>query len=306
MDDRLGNLLLVLALGAVAWAGGCGGTDVPEPAGDRLTVFVGVEPVAYLVRRVSGPHADVHVLVPAGQDPHTFQPTPRQMTSLGRASLFFKVGLPLEERLLEKLQQSHPELTVIDTAEGIKKRMLRGPGEHEEHDGHDHAEEMSGADPHVWLVPALVRIQAENIAEALRRADPDHAEDYTSNLAGLLQEIDALDAKIRRRLEPHKGRAFYVFHPSYGYFADAYGLKQEAVEVGGRKPTARQLRALMHKAQAENVQVVFAQPQFDQHSARVVADAIGGTVVTIDPLAEDVLANLDAMSEKIAAALEKQ
>ena len=97
----------------------------------------------------------------------------------------------------------------------------------------------------------------------------------------------------------------WLFHPAFGYFAQAYGLEQQAVEVAGKTPTPRQLTGLIRKAKADGVTLIFVQPQFDQRSAAVVAKAIGGAVVPMDPLAKDVLANLKTMATKVEKAMIK-
>ena len=102
-----------------------------------------------------------------------------------------------------------------------------------------------------------------------------------------------MHARIAAALEPYRGQRFYVFHPAFGYFADAYGLRQEAVEAGGKVAHARSnFAALIQKAREDGVKIIFVQPQFDQRTAETVAEAIGGRVVPIDPLAKDVLAEL--------------
>ena len=103
-----------------------------------------------------------------------------------------------------------------------------------------------------------------------------------------------------------KGRDLFVFHPAYGYFARQYGLTQVAVETGGRQPSARHLAELIDRARARDVRVIFVQPQFARHSARAVADAIGGAVVPLDPLAEDYLGNLEQMASTVESALQRQ
>jgi zinc transport system substrate-binding protein len=299
----------------------CGCAPRTPQAAARLETFAGVPPLAYLIERIGGAHVAVRVLVQPGQDPHTFEPSPRQMMALGRATVYFEVGMPFERTLLARIRRSRPDLTVVDTAKGIQKRMMaehhheqagheehaheaEGAVEAESHEGHDGLNEED-ADPHVWLSPSLLKVQARNIADALIAADPAHAADYRKNLDTVLKDVDATDAHVRKVLAPYKGQSFYVFHPAFGYFADAYGLKQEAVEVEGKSPSPRQLAELIHKARAENVHIIFVQPQFASASAAAVASSIDGAVVPMDSLAKDVLKNLDDMAAKIDAALNK-
>ncbi len=265
-----------------------------------LQVGVSIKPLGCLVERIGGEHVAVQVLVGPGRNPHAFEPTPRQLAALGRVKLFFKIGIPLEDRLLAKLQGQNRRLIVVDAGRGIKRRTMVDTcciGNHD--DRHNRHYSTRQLDPHVWLSPPLLKIQAKNIADALERLDPKHADDYRRNLAVLLKQIDAVHAKIARALKPYRGRSFYVFHPAFGYFADAYGLKQHPVEVRGRSPTPRQLRTLIKKAKAENVKIIFVQPQLDRRSAQAVAEAVGGAVVQIDPLAGDVLKNLEDIAAKI-------
>ena len=290
-------LLLVLL-------GGCIPPPADEPADGPLKVFVGIPPLAYLAERIGGEHVAVQVLLPTGQDPHTFQLTPKQVVVLSRAQLFFKIGLPFENRLAEKLAHDPRLPQVVDVTDGIKKRRMdadcRGHGADDHAEENEHGEEW---DPHVWLSPPLLKTQAASIAAALERADPAHEKDYQTNLAHLCEDLDATSAKIAEALAPLRGQAFFVFHPALGYFADAYGLKQEAVEAGGKSPTPRQLGALIEKAKAQHVKIIFVQPQFDQHRAQTVAKAIGGSVVRIDPLAKDVLRNLADIAAQIKQGL---
>jgi zinc transport system substrate-binding protein len=118
-------------------------------------------------------------------------------------------------------------------------------------------------------------------------------------------DLDQVNAKIARVLAPMKGKEIFVFHPAYGYFTHRYGLKQVAVETGGKEPSAKQLAALIDKAKAANVKVIFVQPQFDKKNAETVAKTIGGAVVSLNPLAVDYIKNLDEMASKVESALSK-
>ncbi len=288
----------------------------PSPAEGKLSVFVAVPPQALFAERVGGEHVAVRVLVGAGQDPHVFEPTPKQVVELSRADLYLRVGVPLERRLVPRIERTG--VKVIDTIAGIERRMMEEEhGHHHEHahheaehghghhdDGHEDEEEDDElADPHVWLSPPLIAVQARNMAEAFIAADPAHEADYRRNLDTFLEELDAVHEQIRQMLAPYRGESFYVFHPAFGYFADAYGLEQRAVEVAGKSPTAKQLAGLIARARAEGVRVIFVQPQFDPRAAASVAAAIDGAVVALDPLARDVLGNLREMADKIEQAL---
>ena len=152
--------------------------------------------------------------------------------------------------------------------------------------------------------PRLVKRQARTICRELCRLAPVHREAFESNCAVFESDLDRVDARIAETLAPLRGREFYVFHPAFGYFADAYGLKQVAVETGGKQPTAKQLQALIEQARSADVKLIFVQPQFTKQSAEVVARAIGGAVVPLDPLAENYLENLLHVASKIEMALE--
>ncbi len=281
-------------------------TASPADSGvEPLEAFAGIPPVAYLVQQIGGPYVRVEVLVQAGQDPHVFEPTPRQVIRLSRASLFFRVGMPFEDRLIEPLVGRLAHFAVVDATAGIARRAPchasedgRGARDHDDDEGH--------ADPHVWLSPPLLKTMAANVAAALCQADPLHEQVYQTNLRMLHAELDALDRRIAESLLPYRGQAFYVFHPAFGYFADTYGLRQESVEVEGKLPAPRQVFGLIAKARADHVKIIFLQPQFNQQIAASIAQASGGAVtpgavVRMDDLAFDVVANLDDVARKIAA-----
>jgi zinc transport system substrate-binding protein len=303
--------LLSVALGAAGPA-----ADAPTAP---LPVFVSILPQAWFVERIGGPYVDVGVLVGAGQSPHAFDPTPRQVTRLAQARIFLRIGWPFEKELLRKAEAVNPNLIVIDTREGVPLRWMTPAEADADANGrtppgaadqaaagaadHPAAGRAGDPDPHSWLNPRLAKVQAATIEKALAAADPAHADAFRKNLAALLEDLDRLDARLREVLAPLKGKAFFVYHPAFGYFADAYGLVQVPVEIEGKEPGARQLAALVARAKADGVRIIFVQPQFSARSARAVAEAIGGAVIPMDPLAGDYAANLLDMAGKIRQAL---
>ncbi len=282
-----------LVLLAVA---GC--SDKPRPSGgDKPAVFACIAPHGYFARRIAGGLVDVQVLVSAGANPHTYEPAAIQMVALSRADLYFRAGMPFETALCDKLAGMKDGPRIIDLLAGID--LLADCGE----DAKQHADHEHGGDPHIWLAPKLAARQASTICEAMCQALPEHAEQFRRNAAALTAELHELDAKIAAALAPVKGRTFFVFHPAFGYFAAAYGLEQQAVETGGKSPSLKDIANLIAKAKAENVRVIFVQPQFSTQAARTIADEIGGVVVPIDDLAEDYVANMQVLAEKVRSAL---
>lgn len=304
--------LSALAFLAVACLS-CGGAgqDVGAPASEagvdtRVNVFASIEPLADVVERIGGLRVRVGVLVKAGQDHHTFEPTPKQMAAMADARLYFEVGtLPFEGALVGRLSELAPDVNVVDVSKGVRLRAIEEHGD--EHGHAEHAGEHGmGADPHIWLGPEELRVIAANVAEGLASAFPEYAEEFQHNLGTFVEALSAVDADVRKRLEPHKGKAVFVFHPAFGYFTDAYGLRQKAVEIQGKSPTPKQIQDIIEEAKAENARVLFVQPQYDKKSAEAVADAIGGTVIEADPLAKDVLKNLEDIAIKTEQALTAQ
>lgn len=292
-------LFLIAVLGTACWHTARGQV---EPS--RITVFASILPQSYFLERIGGDHVQVEVLVGKGQSPHTYEPTPKQMARLHEARALFLIGVGFERGLLKKIGQIHPNLVMVETQKGVPTRTLAGHDHGGGRKGHGHQRAGSAAgapDPHIWMSPSLAKIVAQNIHDALCRLDPSRRQQYTMNLISFQNDLDRVDDRIARALAPLKGRKMYVFHPAFGYFADAYGLIQVPIEVEGKEPGARQLATLIDRARKDGVRVIFVQPQFSSKSAAVVAESIGGTVIPIDPLSKEYLANL----ETIASAVEQ-
>ena len=284
-----------------------------------VSAFCSIAPQEFFVERVGGDLVSVKVLVGSGQSPHMFEPTPRQMADLAESDVYFAIGLPFEDRLLGRVEELGSGIQVVDTSEGIPRRRVEDAHRHDEEDGSgdysegahstDHASsahdgERGGLpDPHTWLNPRLAKIQARNICGALKELVPEHAAAFETNLSRLLHDLDALDAELTDALGPLAGESIYVFHPAFGYFTDAYGLRQVPIELGGMEPSARELAGLIDDAISEGVRVIFVQPQFSTRSARAIAEEIGGAVVPIDPLSADYMDNLRTIAREVANAL---
>jgi zinc transport system substrate-binding protein len=233
----------------------------------------------------------VEVLVGPGQSPATYEPTPKQMARLGEAAVYFRIGTPFEKGFIDKLADTHKRLEIVDTRKGVSLRYFK------------RSKGGSIPDPHIWLDPARVKIQAATICEALTRLAPDHRTSFESNLREFQRDLDRVDKNIAKTLAPLKGSKFYVFHPAFGYFGDRYGLEQVAVEIEGKEPSPKQLSHLINKARSEGVKVIFVQPQYAKKDAETIAREIEGAVVPMNPLPRDYLGNLEQMAGLLRGAL---
>lgn len=293
--------------GLCLFAGSCAptsDTSDAESTEGKLKVFVSVLPQQTVVERIAGELAVVDTMVTSGGDPHSFSATAKQMVALGKADLYLTVGMPFEDQYLPKIQETRPDLIVESMVMGIDLMEMDPHHHHPEDDGHDHDHGHEGElDPHVWLSPALLKVMAWNVGDFLSEAAPEHAETFAANVSAFEAELDAVDARIRALLEPHKGKAFYVFHPAFGYFAEAYGLEQKAIESDGQKPSPGELAEMIAEMKSAQAKVIFTQPQFDESPANAIASQIQASVSSIDPLDGDVIGSLERIAEAIDSGL---
>lgn len=260
----------------------------------KTKIFVSILPQAYFVRQVGGAYVDVHVLVGPGQSPATYEPTPKQMARLSRSRVYFRIGTPFEKGFVDKIARIFKNLIIVDMRKNVSLRYF------------EHAGGLEVPDPHIWLDPKRVKIQARTIYETLSGIDPAHKTVFEKNLLKFQDDLERVDAKITAVLLPVRGRKLYVFHPSFGYFCDSYGLDQVAIEVEGKEPSPKQLSKLIRQAKMDGVGVVFVEPQFMSKDARAVASAIGATLVPLDPLPGEYITAVENMAEIIRTSFSKE
>lgn len=285
-------LLVIVAIGFLVSAG-CTG-EVSQPPTGPIPVAVTVLPQAELVKAVGGDRVAVTVLVPPGADPHTYEPTAGQMVSLSESRIYFRLGeglLPFEDRFLSGLQEANRNMTVVDTSTGIEFIQEEGDSDHP--GGY-------GKDPHVWLSVRNAEIMVSHISDALSAADPDHAAEYSQNRDAYLNRLKVLDGEITRQLSGLEPREFLTVHDAWGYFARDYNLTQIAINANDKEPSAQAIQEIIARAREDGIKTIFIEPEFSPRSAEVIAQAIGGRVVRIDPLAPDYSDNMARIARAFA------
>mgnify|MGYP003490685076 CR=1 FL=1 len=252
----------------------------------KTEITVNILPQKYFVEKIVKDKFEINVMVKPGSSPHNYEPKPSQMKSLVSSKAYFLVGDPFEQAWMDKFKQNAKNTLFVDTTKGIEKIQMEEYNHHDEanvdakHDEHDH----SGFDPHVWLDPLLVKIQAKNIYEAMVEIDSHNSDFYKTNYEEFIKELDTLDENIKTILSPYKDKAFMVFHPSWGYFAKRYDLEQISIEIEGKEPKPNELVELIEEAKKHDIKIVFVAPQFSQKSAKTISKNINANVIAIDPI----------------------
>lgn len=271
----------------------------------KLNVFVSILPQKYFAERLLGENGTVDVLIGAGQSPHTYEPLPKQMGKLSRADMFFAVGVPFEKSLVKKLENLCLNLVIVNTDQGIKKRIMAEGGCRHNHDDEHESHEKGNChnsgekDPHFWLDPLLALSMTENMAKAIVERKPELEKNVKGNLEAIKLEIAALVEDLSKTLAQAKGQTMLVFHPAFGYFADKFGLIQKSVEIEGKEPAPKQLGELIKACRREGIKIIFVQKQFSAFTAKTIADSIEGRVIAIDPLAENYIENMKNMAKAV-------
>ncbi|MDK2973776.1 MAG: zinc transport system substrate-binding protein [Methanofollis sp.] len=274
-------LLPAAGLFCIVLMAGCLGDDAIPADDGRISVAVTIPPQEEFVREIGGDKVDVMVLVPPGASPHTYELTPGQLTALGSVRMYAAVGsgIEFERAWMDKIVGVNPGMLLVNCSAGLT--FLTGD-----------EDEEGGTDPHVWLSVRNAEVMVENICAGLVEIDPDDAAYFEANRDRYLDDLRTLDTGIAASLEDRKGERIMVYHPSWAYFARDYGLVQIPIEDEGKEPGPQGIERLIMQAEADNITVVFASPEYSTKSARVIADAIGGRVALVSPLEANYTENM--------------
>lgn len=271
-----------------------------DSAAGTVPVSVTFNALAEITRAVGGEFVSVTTIVPDGTEPHDFEPKARDLVALGNASVFVHNGLGLEYWIDDALAAAgNDTLVVVDASAGIDPIEIGGG-------------EGSGVDPHSWLSLSGAKIQTANIAEALARVDPSHAEECTKNAAAFTAEIDSLLSEYTGKLADAPSRIFVTGHAAFGYLCRDFTLEQNSVEdvfVSG-EPKAQDLVSLVRFCREKGVKTIFVEEMVSPAVSMTLAKEVGAKVETIYTLesSEDGKSYLERMRsnlEKISESLNK-
>lgn len=272
---------------------GCNSNEKAEEASQEINkkpiIAVTIVPEQTFVKAVCGDLADVITMVPPGNSPENYEPSPKEMEKFSKASLYFTIGVPTEEA------------NILPKVGNVKAIFLQ---DEVDSDYKDRTFASGGRDPHIWLSPKRVKVMIEVIAREMCKLDEANKDIYTKNAETYIKQLDELDKQISLALDNIKSKKFIVYHPAFGYFADDYGFQMYALEQDGKEAAPQHLQEMIDLAKEENIKVIFYQEEIDSSQSQAFAQEIGGKAIQLSPLAADYIENLKKMAETMAGVMQ--
>jgi zinc transport system substrate-binding protein len=244
-------------------------------------ITVSIAPFKYFVDEIAGSDFTVNVMVPAGSNPHIYEPFPEQIYKLRRSVAYISNGyLGFEMTWLDRFYETNKKMRKLSLSDKIVPLVS------ERHREGDHIE---GADPHYWVSPKCAIIIASSVKEFLCELNPLQKIKYETNFQSLISKIQEIDRMAQDSFSVVGRKSFMIYHPNLGYLARDYGLEEIPVEYEGKEPPPSRMKDLIDRARKESLKVIFVQREYDTKNARAIANEIGARLKIIDPLSEDWL-----------------
>lgn len=274
--------------------------DGAAAAADKLNVSVTFDAIAEFVKAVGGDRVEVFTIIPAGTEPHDFEPKAQDLVALSTAQIFVYNGLGMEAWVPDALAAAdNPTLLAVDASNGAVPIANTGEKDIAEHGQYD---------PHLWLSLQGAQVEALNIKNALIAADPAYAADYEANYAAFAGQLNDLYAEYQAKFASVDRNHFVTGHAAFGYLCREFGLEQNSVEdvFAEGEPSAQQLAELVDYCRENGVTTIFAEELASAEVSQTLADEVGAKVVTIYTIesAEDGLSYLQRMEANLNAIYE--
>ena len=293
-------VIMLLLVAVIAGLTGCStrggsssepanGSSPTDSAANKPIVAVTIVPEQTFVEAVCGDLAEVIAMVPPGNSPETYEPTAADIEQFSKASLYFSIGVPVEEASIMPCVGDTKVVSLQDKVSEVYPERIFESGER---------------DPHIWLSPKRVKVMIEVIASEMCGLDPANKDTYNANAQAYIEQLDELDSQISASLEGVQNKTIIVYHPAFGYLCDDYGLTMFALEEEGKEATVSHLQDMIDLAKSENIKVIFYQDEIDSSQSEAFAEELGGKTIQLSPLAANYIENLKNMAETMAEAMQ--
>jgi len=249
--------------------------------GDGMPVLaVSLEPQRYMLEQIVGDKFKVVVMMPNGENPETFDPSPARRLDLENSKAYFTIGyLPFEANLKRTSKDTTIFVNTTSSIEPIYGTHSHG---HYRLDGAD-CMKAKAADPHLWTSVRNARVMADVMARKVMELDPANSDVYRARYIAFDEHLDSLDRTFADRLSALEAKTFLVWHPSLSYFARDYGLDQLSVGHESKEVSMNYLRDVIDRAKADSVKVFFYQRDYDSRQAQAISSSVGARLVPVNP-----------------------
>ena len=232
----------------------------------EITVVASFFPIYEFAKQVGGDRVNIITLIPAGVEPHDYEPTIQQLQLAENADIVFFNGLGFEDSWIDRVNNDN----LVDTS--VLSNLSQG---------------SQLRNPHIWLDPVFAKAQVLQIEKALIEIDPNNKLYYQKNAMNFTDKLDSLDSEIRTALQTCGKKDFIAFHDAFGYFAKRYGLIQHSVQ--GVSPEGdilpQRIEKTIRLAKDLGLKVIYAEELVDPRFAEVIAQEIpNGKVLALSPL----------------------
>lgn len=257
----------------------------------KPTITVSIVPEKTFVKAVAGNLVNIVTMIPPGESPENFEPTPDLLQKFSNSKIYFSINVPTEiNSIIPKINDFNKDVRIVNLADEVKKTYPErefSPG---------------NRDPHIWLSPKRSKVMINIIKTELCNLDPTNKDTYTKNAEKFIKEISSLDKEIKASLKHIKNKSIIVYHPAFGYFADDYDLEMIALEHEGKEANPKDMQKTVDFAKKKNIKTIFYQAEIDSKQAQTLADEIGGKAEGLAPLAPNYIENLKKISNSFLKA----
>lgn len=262
----------------------CGNKDYSEVStktkdnnnskGDKIEVVVSFNPLEEFAKAIGKDKVNVTSIISGSVEPHDFEPKAKDLENINKGQVFVYNGLGMEpwaEKVVKTIENK--DVIIVEASKG--GNLIKSSEEEE----HGHGE----YDPHIWLSLKEAKVEANNIKEALVKADAANKEFYENNYKDFASKLDNIFNEYDKKFKEVKNKNFVTGHEAFAYICRDFNLQQNSVEnmFAEGEPSAKKLKELVDYARKNNVKTIFSEGNVSPKVSETLASEVGAKVESI-------------------------
>ena len=281
-------LAVITLIFTIVLLAGCQNQEkASQSENQKVQVMATFYPMYAFSKAVVGETGEVKLMIPAGTEPHDYEPSARDIAKLNEAGLVVYNSSHFETWMADVKQNIDAKHTqLVEASTGIQ--LLSGEEEHEHHDDEadEHNHDHGDVNPHAWLDPVLAQKEVSNIQKALSKRYPKYQATFEKNAQAYIKKLQALDQQYREAAQKATNKTFVVQHDAFVYLAKRYGLEQVAVTglSPEEEPTPSRLAELKKYIQKEQIHTIYFEENASAKVAKTLAKETGVRLLVLNPL----------------------